>query len=121
MAKVWIGVFLGAILGALDGLTGWFTPAVRGQLAMAVFNSSIRGIIAGIVIGVFARRFHSLPIGIVFGLTVGGLISFLTARFAVGGYYPQIVLPGTMLGLIVGFATQRYGQRSVAVQPLSQD
>jgi hypothetical protein len=26
-----------------------------------------------------------------------------------GGYYFQIILPGTLVGLIVGFATQRYG------------
>jgi len=26
-----------------------------------------------------------------------------------GGYYLQIVVPGTLVGLIVGFATQKYG------------
>jgi hypothetical protein len=27
-----------------------------------------------------------------------------------GGYYLEIVLPGTLVGLIVGFATQKYGK-----------
>ena len=27
-----------------------------------------------------------------------------------GGYYFQIILPGTLVGLIVGFATQKYGK-----------
>jgi hypothetical protein len=42
-------------------------------------------------------------------LLVGALLAYLTARFAVGGYYFQIMLPGSMVGLIVGFATQKYG------------
>jgi hypothetical protein len=95
MSKPSIGILLGAILGAFDGLTAWFTPAVRGQLAIIVINSTIKGIIAGIAIGFFARRFHSLSLGIMFGLAVGALLAFLTARFAVGGYYFQIMLPGT--------------------------
>jgi len=27
-----------------------------------------------------------------------------------GGYYFEIILPGTLVGLIVGFATQKYGK-----------
>lgn len=110
MSKPLIGVILGAVLGAFDGLTAWFTPAVRDQLAAIVVSSTIKGIIAGIAIGWFAKKFHSLPLGIVFGLVVGALLAYLTARFAVGGYYFEIMLPGTMVGLIVGFATQKYGK-----------
>ena len=32
---------------------------------------TIKGIIAGIAIGFFAKKFHSLPIGILFGVIVG--------------------------------------------------
>jgi hypothetical protein len=110
MSKPVIGILLGAILGAIDGLTAWFTPAVRDQLAGIVVSSTFKGIIAGIAIGFFAKKFHSLPIGILFGLAVGALLAYLTARFAVGGYYFEIMLPGTMVGLIVGFATQKYGK-----------
>ena len=110
MSKPLIGIVLGAILGAFDGLTAWFTPAVRAQLAAIVVSSTFKGIIAGIAIGFFARKFHSLPLGILFGLLVGALLAYLTARFAVGGYYFEIMLPGSMVGLIVGFATQKYGR-----------
>jgi F0F1-type ATP synthase assembly protein I len=81
------------------------------------YQSTFKGIIAGIAIGFFAKKFHSLPIGILFGLAVGAFLAFLTARFAVGGYYFEIMLPGTMVGLIVGFATQKYGK---APAPASQ-
>ena len=110
MSKPLIGIVLGAILGAFDGLTAWFTPAVRDQLAGIIVSSTIKGIIAGIAIGFFSKKFHSLPIGVLFGLAVGALLAYLTARFAVGGYYFEIMLPGSMVGLIVGFATQKYGK-----------
>lgn len=110
MSKPLIGILLGAVLGAIDGLTAWFTPAVRNELAGIVISSTIKGIIAGIAIGFFAKKFHSLPIGILFGLAIGALLAYLTARFAVGGYYFEIMLPGSLVGLIVGFATQKYGK-----------
>ncbi len=113
MSKPLIGIVLGAILGAFDGLTAWFTPAVRDQLVGIVVSSTFKGIIAGVAIGFFAKKFHSLPIGILFGLFIGALLAYLTARFAVGGYYFEIMLPGSMVGLIVGFATQKYGKESV--------
>ena len=109
MSKPLIGILLGAILGAIDGLTAWFTPAVRDQIGGIVIGSTMKGIIAGIAIGFFARKFHSLPIGILFGLLVGAFLAYLVALMQ-GGYYLQIVLPGSMVGLIVGFATQKYGR-----------
>jgi hypothetical protein len=108
MSKPLIGVVLGAVLGVIDGLTAWFTPAVRDQLGGIVIGSTVKGIIAGVAIGFFARKFHSLPIGILFGVVVGAFLAYLTALMS-GGYYFQIVLPGTLVGLIVGFATQKYG------------
>jgi hypothetical protein len=110
MSKPLIGILLGAVLGAIDGFTAWFTPAVRDQLTGIVVSSTFKGIIAGIAIGFFAKKFHSLPIGILFGLAIGALLAFLTAHFAVGGYYFEIMLPGSLVGLIVGFATQKYGK-----------
>lgn len=110
MSKPLIGIIVGAVLGAFDGLTAYFTPAVRDQLASIVVSSTFKGIIAGIAIGFFAKKFHSLPLGLLFGLAIGALLAYLTARFAVGGYYFEIMLPGSLVGLIVGFATQKYGQ-----------
>src|SRR5712664_4302664 len=86
MNKVVYGLLLGAVLGAFDGLTAWFTPAVRNQLAGIVVSSTFKGIIAGIAIGFFAKKFHSLPLGVLFGLAIGAFLAFLTAKYAVGGY-----------------------------------
>jgi hypothetical protein len=109
--KIVLGLVLGGVLGILDGLTAWFTPAVRNQLLGIVFGSMIKGIIAGVLIGVFARKVNSLPLGIVFGLGVGAFLAWIIA-FMQHGYYFEIMLPGAMVGLIVGYATQKYGAQA---------
>jgi hypothetical protein len=108
MNKVLLGILLGAILGAMDGATAWFTPAVRAGLAGIIIGSTVKGILAGIAIGFFARKVHSLALGILFGLAVGFVLAFLIAQLQ-HGYYVQIILPGSLVGVIVGYATQRYG------------
>src|SRR5271156_2655053 len=108
MNKILVGVILGTVLGFFDGWTAWFTPEVRAGILGIVIGSTIKGIVAGILIGFFARKVHSLPLGILFGLGVGLLLAFFVAHMQ-GGYYFQIMLPGGVVGLIVGYATQKYG------------
>lgn len=108
MNKILLGVLLGAVLGAIDGATAWFTPAARVALAGIIVGSTIKGIIAGVLIGVFARKVNSLALGILFGLAVGALLALGVALMQ-HGYYFEIILPGSLVGLIVGFATQRFG------------
>jgi F0F1-type ATP synthase assembly protein I len=71
----------------------------------------IKGLIAGVLIGFFAKKVHSLPLGIVFGLGVGLLLAFFVAHMQ-GKYYFEIMLPGGLVGLIVGYATQKYAGAS---------
>jgi hypothetical protein len=110
MNKVVFGLVLGGLLGIFDGLTSYFTPAVRAQLLGIVIGSTVKGIIAGVLIGWFARKVNSLAAGIAFGLGVGLLLAFAVAAMQPGPdhYYFQIMLPGGIVGLIVGYATQKY-------------
>ena len=112
MSKPLFGLVLGGILGIFDGLTALFTPAVKEQMGMIVMGSTFKGLIAGILIGWFAKKVNSLPMGVLFGFTVGlGLAYAVAAMPDPDGkhYYWEIMLPGSMLGLIVGYATQKYG------------
>ncbi len=68
MNKVLLGLLLGAVLGAIDGATAWFTPAVRVQLAGIIVGSTVKGLIAGVAAGIFARKVNSVPLGILFGV-----------------------------------------------------
>lgn len=112
MNKILLGVILGAVLGVFDGLTAWFTPETRAELGGIVIGSTIKGILAGAAIGFFAKKTQSLALGILFGLIVGAFLAFLVA-YMQGKYYFQIMLPGSILGIIVGFATQKYGATRV--------
>ena len=112
MNKALLGLILGGILGVFDGLSAWFTPAVRAQLMQIVVGSTVKGLVTGILIGYFARKVHSLALGIVFGLGVGLLFAYEVAAMQPGPnhYYFEIMLPGGILGIIVGYATQRFGE-----------
>jgi len=46
-----------------------------------------------------------------FGLAVGFVLAFLVA-YLQHGYYLQIIMPGSIVGMIVGWATQQYGVAS---------
>jgi hypothetical protein len=113
MGKPIFGLLLGAVLGVLDGSTAWFSaPEVRPQILTIVFLSMLKGLVAGVLIGFFARKVRSLPLGIVFGLAVGALFAYLVAmqpNEKGGHYYWEIMLPGSILGMIVGYATQKHG------------
>lgn len=110
MNKPIFGLMLGGALGVLDGLTAWFTPDARAGILGIVIGSTFKGLIAGICIGWFAKKVNSLPLGVIFGLAVGMLLAFLVAAIQPEGkhYYFQIMLPGSLVGAIVGYATQKY-------------
>lgn len=113
MNKPLLGLLLGGVLGIFDGLTAWFTPAVRPDIVTIVIGSTIKGLLAGVLIGLFARKVVSVPLVVVFGLVISLLFAYGIAAMpdANGNhYYFQIMLPGGILGMIVGFATARYGK-----------
>jgi hypothetical protein len=116
MSKPVFGLVLGAILGAFDGLTALFTPEARAQIVGIVIGSTFKGLVAGVLIGWFAKKVNSLPLGILFGGTIGLLFAWLIASMPGPGgkhYYFEIMLPGTIVGLIVGYATQKYRSRAL--------
>ena len=110
MSKPLFGLLLGGILGAFDGLTALFSaPETRPEIVGIVIGSTIKGLIAGVLIGYFARKVKSVPLGILFGLVVGGLLAYGVVLMG-NPYFWEIVLPGSIVGLIVGYATQRHGE-----------
>jgi hypothetical protein len=113
MNKPVFGLLVGAVLGAIDGLTAWFTPEVRPQIIGIVIGSTFKGLIAGVCIGWFAKKVKSLPLGILFGLAVGMFLAYLIAAMPQPSgkhYYFEIMLPGSLVGAIVGYATQKHSQ-----------
>ena len=112
------GLILGGTLGIFDGLSALVSaPEVAPQIASIVIGSTVKGLITGLAIGFFARRFRSLPLGLAFGLGIGVLLAYGVCLMQVSAgqkpYYWQIMLPGGILGLIVGYATQRHSERMI--------
>ena len=113
MSKPMLGLLLGALLGMVDGLAAWRVPAVRPAIVMIVVFSTLKGVISGVLIGVFARKFRSLPLGILFGGAVGLFLAFLVAAMPGENgehYWFEIMMPGAILGIIIGYATQKFGR-----------
>lgn len=109
-----MGLALGGVLGIFDGLSALVSaPETEPYIVGIVIGSTVKGILAGLLIGIFATRVRSIPWGVVFGLLVGLGFAFAVAAMpAETGehYYWEIMLPGSILGVIVGYATQRYGR-----------
>ena len=105
MKKILFPTLLGGFLGIFDGLTAWFTPEVRTQLVGIVIGSTIKGLLTGVIIGFFAQRVRSLAIGTLFGLAVGAFFAYLIL-LGNPGHALNIMLPGSLVGLIVGYAAQ---------------
>jgi peptidoglycan/LPS O-acetylase OafA/YrhL len=113
MSKTLLGVVIGGVLGIFDGLTALISaPEVAPEIVSIVIGSTVKGLIAGAAIGFFARKVRSLPAGLLFGLAVGAFLAFLVAAIPQPSgehYWWQIILPGSVVGLIVGYATQQWG------------
>jgi hypothetical protein len=113
MTKPVLGLALGGVLGIFDGLSALVSapndPAVKAGIVGIVIGSTIKGLLTGAIIGWFAKRTNSLGLAIGFGLAVGLTLAYLVCLMQkLGGqpaYYWQIMLPGGILGLIVGYAT----------------
>ncbi len=118
MKKIGLAMILGAVLGAFDGMTAWFTPAVRDQVGTIMMLSSLKSVIAGLLIGIFACFVQRRTAIAVFGLLVGLAFAYLVAMSpdpkTGQHYYAQIMIPGAIVGLLVGYATARYGSRTAA-------
>jgi hypothetical protein len=114
MNKILVGLLVGAVLGLIDGATAWFTPQVRDQMLSIIIGSTFKGVLAGIAAGWYARRVQSVPKGIVFGFMVGLVLAFAVAAMpdpkTGEHYWWQIMVPGSILGGVIGWATQRYGK-----------
>jgi len=119
MNKIVAGLILGLALGAIDGATAWFYPEARNMLASIMVGSSIKGMVVGLLSGWFARKVQSVLWGIVVGSVLGLLFAYLVAAMdaAKGNpHYLEIMLPGFVVGAIVGFLTQRVGKPPTAVR-----
>jgi hypothetical protein len=112
MNKPVFGLLIGGILGVFDGLTALFYPEARPLIVTIVVGSTFKGVITGLAVGYFAKKVNSLAWGTVFGLSLGLFLSYLVAAMPDPSlsrhYYVEIMVPGGIVGMIAGLATQKF-------------
>lgn len=113
LTKPILGLAIGGTLGLLDGLSGFFEPSLAPLMTSVITFSLLKGLVSGIAIGYVSQRVHSLAIGLLAGLAIGAFLSLLVIWHA-GMTLLDILLPGMLLGVIVGFCTQKFGKPSSA-------
>ena len=104
---------MGGLLGILDGLSALASPEARPIIMTIVIGSTIKGLVTGVLAGLIANRWRSLGVGVTAGVVIGLVLSALAAM-SQPDHYLEIVVPGMILGAIVGFVTQRYPRAGLA-------
>ena len=114
LTKPMLGLAVGGTLGLLDGLSGFLEPSLAPLMGSVITFSLLKGLVSGVAIGYFSKRVDSMPLGILVGVVIASALSMLLILKAGIALFWDIVLPGMLLGVIVGFATQRFGRLPAA-------
>ena|SRR5689334_8016026 len=110
LSKPMLGLAVGGFVGLLDGLSGFFEPSLATVMGSVITFSLLKGLLAGIATGYVSQRVHSMLVGILAGIGIAAALSLLVILHAGLALFWDILLPGMLLGAIVGFATQRFGR-----------
>ncbi len=110
LTKPMLGLAVGGTLGLLDGLSGFLEPSLAPVMGSVITFSLLKGLVAGMAIGYFSMRVRSMALGILAGVAIATVLSLLVILRAGMALFWDILLPGMLLGLIVGFATQKFGR-----------
>jgi hypothetical protein len=105
---------LGGTLGLRDGFSGFFEPSLAPVMGSGIAFSLGKGLLAGLLIGYVAQKVHSMLRGILAGGAIAALLSLLVIFHAGMALFWDIMLPGMLLGIIVGCCTQKFGRRAEA-------
>jgi hypothetical protein len=112
VSKPVLGLAVGGALGLLDGLSGFLEPSLARVMGSVITFSLLKGLVSGIAIGYVSERRDSMLVGILAGIGIAGALSLLVVLRAGMALFLDIMLPGMLLGVIVGFTTQKFGRQA---------
>ncbi|HXN52973.1 MAG TPA: hypothetical protein VN943_13665 [Candidatus Acidoferrum sp.] len=112
VTKPMLGLAVGGTLGLLDGLSGFLEPSLAPLMTSVITFSLLKGLVSGVAIGYFSKKVHSMLLGVLAGILIAAAFSLLLILKAGMVLFWDIMLPGMLLGVIVGFATQRFGKQA---------
>jgi hypothetical protein len=113
LTKPMLGLAVGGTLGLLDGLSGFLEPSLAPVMSSVITLSLLKGLVTGVAIGYVSQKVHSMFVGIFAGAAIAAALSLLVILRAGITLFWDIMLPGMLLGIIVGFCAQKFGERTV--------
>ncbi|MBI4931190.1 MAG: hypothetical protein HY841_10540 [Bacteroidetes bacterium] len=108
MNKFLLGAVAGTILGILDGCSAFFIPEASEMMTEIIIGSTVKGLINGLIAGLIAKKVSSIGLATLFSGITGIILSVLVA--IPSGSYMEIIIPGTIVGLLVGAVTAKWGK-----------
>lgn len=109
MTRAWYtGLGAGLVLGLLDGLSAALAPVLPPELTVIVVAATVKGLINGAVVVTATRWVDGLRALTGVGALSGLVLSALAA--APSGAYVEIIVPGTVVGLLVGLIVAKWGR-----------
>jgi len=119
MKKVAYAVILGAILGALDGFSAAYEFGFGTKVLTLAGLSSIKSLVVGLAVGITAVYVRNKGVIIAVGTILALVFAYLVAAQPDPDtgekYYAHIMGTGGLVGLIVGYATAKYGEKTGTV------
>ena len=109
VSKPVLGLLVGGTIGLMDGLSGFLYPKLAPVMTSVISLSLLKGLVSGAAIGYVSMKLHSMLLGILAAVGIAAALSLLLILHAGLALLWDILLPGMLLGVIVGFATQRFG------------
>ena len=109
MNKVLLGLLAGTFLGLLDGLSAIPNPDAQPMLVMIITSATIKGFITGLIFGFVAQKVEGMSQNLLIGLGISTVLSALAA--IPSGYYLEIIVPGAIIGLLLGFIVTKWGKQ----------
>jgi hypothetical protein len=114
LTKPMLGLAVGGTLGLLDGLSGFLEPSLAPVMSSVITFSLLKGLVSGAAIGYVSEKVHSIALGMLAGMAIAAVLSLLVILRAGMALFWDIMLPGMLLGVVVGFMTQKFGRQAQA-------
>jgi hypothetical protein len=118
MKKIAYAVILGAILGAVDGLSAAYEFGFGHKVLTIAGLSSIKSLVVGLIVGITACYVRNKGVIIVIGTILALAFAYLAAAQPDPDtgekYYAHIMGTGGLVGLIVGYATAKFSEKQTA-------
>jgi hypothetical protein len=114
LTKPMLGLAVGGTLGLLDGLSGFLEPSLAPVMSSVITFSLLKGLVSGVAIGYVSEKVHSIALGMLAGMAIAAVLSLLVILRAGMALFWDIMLPGMLLGVVVGFTTQKFGRQATA-------